>query len=438
MGVQMNKITNRGKQGILFVIIALFVITISGCSSTGANKKYYQGYDSVEMRFLPDTPPSIFYYDPQSPVNEIPIVFEVKNTGASDSFGAVYIHGYDSNIMTVSGDQTLSPNDVSFSADNAGNFRFQTLQSGAGGATYVGIAGGAGGTGNFAFQKTTRDGSKTVSYGSNIFTADGKVKTIDLFFNSRSVGSYLHRWHMQSMAERQSQFLGYRTVFGLNGDTEVTPGGDLEVYDFPTAIWYLPESLEEFKQRIMVTSCFDYVTHSTAMVCIDRAPQSNTKKACKASTVSLSGGQGAPVAITSIEQRSSARKVTFVIHVKHNKKQTDDKLLDYNSLFKCNPDSGQILRPNDLNIVYIGNIALSGISYLDQMGNPKVYTLPPSVTCTPDNRIRLDESGNGQIICSFEFDPLDTNVAAYQAPLEIELWYGYSKSIYKDVLIRRV
>ena len=72
-------------------------------------------------------------------------------------------------------------------------------------------------------------------------------------------------------------------------------------------------------------------------------------------------------------------------------------------------------------------IALSGFDSV---------TSPGMITCTPDYKIRLDTSGNGQISCTANF-PLNAE-SAYEAPLEIELWYGYSKNIYKEITIKRI
>ena len=191
----------------------------------------------------------------------------------------------------------------------------------------------------------------------------------------------------------------------------------------PATIINLPSSLEEFRQRVMITSCFDYATHASQMVCIDPEPYSNVRKSCIPTTVSLGGGQGAPVAVTTIEQRPGKGRTTFVINIHHNKKSTYDELYDYFSLYKCDPASGAMVKTTDKNVVYVGYVYLSDIDI--------------TMSCIPDQTIRLDESGNGQITCSIVFPPGMAS-SAYQAPLEVELWYGYSKTIFKDIIVRRI
>jgi hypothetical protein len=214
---------------------------------------------------------------------------------------------------------------------------------------------------------------------------------------------------------------GWLKVFDMEGRNPDNPNGDVEVIEFPATITYLPPSSEQFIQRIMVTSCFDYATHASAMVCVDPQPYSNVLKACKPLTVSAGSGQGAPVAITTIEQKPSRGKTVFTINVHHTKKEMYDDLYDYFSLYKCDPASGEMVKATDKNIVYVGYVFLS---------NEDI-----TMNCIPDQIIRLDESGNGQIMCTAA---IPEGVSAYQAPLEIELWYGYSKSIYRDVIIKRI
>ena len=165
------------------------------------------------------------------------------------------------------------------------------------------------------------------------------------------------------------------------------------------------------------------------MVCIDPAPNSNVKKACKPMTVSMSGGQGAPVSVVKIDQKSSNKKTVFTITIKHTKKNTMDEIYDLYSLDKCNPNFGigNIVKTTDKNVVYVNSIILSKMDITQY--------------CSPNSgnmgKIMLDDAGNGYITC---IAPLDfaNQPGAYTAPLEIELWYGYSKSIYKTVNIKRI
>jgi len=395
----------------IFLMIALLAVSfvLSGCSGFGIGtpsnyqRKYYQGYNSLDMKFATASPPDIFYYDPQSSDNEIPIVINVQNKGAADTYGVIFIQGYDPHIMQIAGGQTPGSGNIQIGGSGS-SFYFSVSN------VYIGLSGG-GSNANLGF--TSPNGN---IYGLNAFTSNGQLKSIMIRMNPGRIGFGLG----QKALTLFSTNLGWNAPIALEGDTIDTPGGGTEVYDFPTYIYYLPESLEQFPQTIMATACFDYATRSTTMMCIDPKPNSNTVKACVPRSVSPSGGQGGPVAITRVDQQSSSAKTVFTIYIHHYKQSSLDELYDLNSLYKCNPSSASLVKATDKNVVYLG--------YAELSGRPLI--------CASDGRIRLDDSGNGQISCSAIFDGLTTD--AYTAPLEVELWYGYSKSIYKTLQIKRV
>jgi len=403
------------------VALLLIIVFVSGCSGpiTGgsSSKKYYKGYDSIELKFLEDTPPYMFYYDDTSFDNEIPIVIQVANKGASNAVGGIYIHGYDPHFIQVSGG-ALPPTSA---LDGSGNS--WTFGGSSNGNYYVGFSGGGF---NIGVAGNTNTGNTNVGvgfrsedghlYGSSVMTPNGGYMSMAITLNPSSIGYLMAQ---TTLSGYLSTYAGYNSIIALEGDSPYTPGGGIQVYEFPAWIGGMPESLEEFRQPIMVTACYGYVTKATAMVCIDPNPRSNTKKVCRPSTVSLGGGQGAPIAITSIEQQAGTGKAVFTIHVQHNKKNTYDEVFDYYNLWKCDPQAGAIVKPTDKNIAYVGMITLSGIP----------------LVCTPYEWIRLDQGGSGVISCTATYDVMST---AYEAPLEVELWYGYSKNIYKEILIRKI
>jgi len=407
----------------------------------GTTQKYYTGYNSVEMRFLEDTPPTTFFYDSEAKdiqVNTIPINVELYNKGSSDSYGALFIHGFDPNIVAVQGYTNNYPgytgplraSNSMFGGwySNSNNFALSLLNVPIGNSVVGLNLLNVGGQKSISFSSFGMNGAAFTDR-SGMFTA--------MNFQTRAgvagyggistgvvqgrIGSVLTPITIGMM--NAFGWSGWLKNFQLEGRSSDNPGGGMDVVEFPSTILQLPPSLEQFTQRIMVTSCFDYATHASTMVCIDPEPYSNVKKACTPLTVSLGGGQGAPVSITTIEQRPGRGRTTFVINVHHTKADTYDELYDYFSLYKCDPASGEVVKTTDKDIVYVGYVYLS--------------TYDITMTCMPDQVIRLDESGNGQITCSVNF-PAGMATSAYEAPLEIELWYGYSKTIFRDVIIKRI
>jgi hypothetical protein len=434
-------------KAFLILTIVLIIFTVTGCASfstngngnANANRKYYTGYNSVEMNFLQDSPPAIFYYDSEADdmeSNTIPIHVEVYNKGSSDTFGALFIHGFDPNIVAVGGYTRAYPYSTYttgawntpmfsgwFSSTNAFSISGLNIPVGDSlinlGFTQLGDRK------IISFSSFNVGGRSALfnalRYGATSSTGYAGYTGINTGVAQMNIGAALNPI-TEGMFSAYGWNYGWLQKFTLEGRNRNNPMGGMNVIEFPATILTLPPSLEEFRQRIMVTSCFDYATHASTMVCLDPEPYSNVKKACSPVTVSAGGGQGAPVAITTIEQRPGRGRTTFTINVHHSKGGYDE-LYDYFNLYKCDPASGQIVKTTDKNIVYIGYVYLSNFDI--------------TMSCIPDQMIRLDSSGNGQITCSIIF-PEGMATSAFEAPLEVELWYGYSKTIYRDMIIRRI
>jgi hypothetical protein len=362
----------------------------------------------------------------------IPVIVELYNKGASNSYGALFIQGFDPNIVAIQGYSSGYPG---YSGPTRGGSNFGGWVNGNNYAFNIGGLTGNNGVINFGVSNINGQPSLSFSSFSGANDRSGLFSSLGFTIQAGSngmvgissgvvssrVGAALNPI-TEGMFSAYGWDNGWLKTFLLEGRNSYTPAGGMDIVEFPATIMTLPPSLEEFRQRVMVTACYDYATHASEMVCIDPEPYSNVKKACKPTTVSLGGGQGGPVSITTIEQRPGRGKTTFVINVRHSKKGTYDELYDYFSLYKCDAGSGEIVKTTDKNIVYIGYVYLS--------------TYDITMTCIPDQVIRLDSSGNGQITCTVEFPP-NMASSAYEAPLEVELWYGYSKTIFKDILIRR-
>jgi hypothetical protein len=83
-----------------------------------------------------------------------------------------------------------------------------------------------------------------------------------------------------------------------------------------------------------------------------------------------------------------------------------------------------------LNVVYLGDV---------RIGNTGLRTASNAggMSCSPQI-IRLDpKTGTGTTTCTYPIEYTQIR-SAYETPLVIELWYGYSQDIQKDVVIKRV
>jgi len=197
----------------------------------------------------------------------------------------------------------------------------------------------------------------------------------------------------------------------LEGKNPYNLGGGYDVVSFRgNIINFDNEKIDTYKANFLVTSCYNYETLASQTVCIDPEPYS-TKQKTKICTIpqsySLSGGQGAPVGVTKIEETVLSNKIQFKVYIKN---LGNGKIIDKNRL---NIDCPYSLDYTNLNKVYIS-------------GRVSGYSL----SCRPNNPIRLINSG-GSVICTIPKPAMSKS--AYTTPLQIKLEYGYTSSIQKGI-----
>ncbi|MFH1399673.1 MAG: hypothetical protein ABIG95_06190 [Candidatus Woesearchaeota archaeon] len=194
------------------------------------------------------------------------------------------------------------------------------------------------------------------------------------------------------------------------GDTYPAGGyATLEAKDVPVN---LPEGVDTYSANMKVTACYTYSTLAAAQVCVDPDPTQNQDDACAVHDVSLSGGQGAPVAVTHVkEETSSAGDVVFAITIEN---QGDGTIINSAKVGACTTD----VKASDLDMVTLTSVKLSSKSITDG--------------CNPRDPLRM-VNGKGVIYCK-------TNVAgnAYSTALQVEISYGYKSSISKTINVRKV
>jgi len=180
------------------------------------------------------------------------------------------------------------------------------------------------------------------------------------------------------------------------------PGGDISYLSFPYKIQNWPAGLESTDQSILVTSCYVYTTHAAPMICVDPYPESLGRKVCTPKTIAYTKGQGAPVAVTKIEQENTPHDIFFTIHFE---KKGNGLVYDPNQLEKCNPwymEKRVTLR--DYDNIYLGQIRVEGD--------------PTLIECTQTNsKFRLNNE-RGQITCRYPITY--RSQSAYQTPLVVE------------------
>jgi hypothetical protein len=212
----------------------------------------------------------------------------------------------------------------------------------------------------------------------------------------------------------------FGTEYLLEGDTYEYPSGGVSYVNFDGTVVTWPPGLDYTTQSFLVTNCFLYATYAAPVVCIDPSPYSEDRKVCVPRTYTGTAGQGAPVAVTYIYQENSPRQATFEIHIKN---VGGGQVYDPGMLEMCSPYFPARVTNENLNIVYIGDVRVSGDLQ--------------RLRCTPNNYVRLNpQTGEGVVTCMYEI-PFSGMRSAYNTPIVVELWYGYSKTMEKKVLIKR-
>ncbi len=202
----------------------------------------------------------------------------------------------------------------------------------------------------------------------------------------------------------------------LEGKSTYNPDGGYTSVIIAGPVYELPEGTPFYPTKVIVTATYNYETIASAKVCVDPSP-SGTKireKVCDIESyqsISL-GSQGAPVAVTSIEEEPTYRSLLFKIYVS----DVGNGLLIDESDVGRNPNKGYDW--DRLNKVRIADVTL---------GN-RVMT-----ECKPDigDYLRLSD-GKGYIFCKLDTSGIDS---VYTAPLNVKLRYGYANSVSKDLEI---
>ena len=405
--------------------------------------KFLSGYDSIEVSLEPGSPPSKLFYSPTHPeINDFEIAVRLKNKGASNALGAVYIIGYDPFILEI--ENSTPPSSTIFCG--IGSW-VDLLQ-------HVGV-GVQRGSVNIGFR--CREESTTISIRNeenfeirDLFGALGEIlsenehakKLGELFnimnldikrtngkwdfvlnfdFDLNSSEKYLYGQDMVLALnlERLTEG-GFGKGFCLEGDNRLFPGGDEDVVSFKARVKNLPQNAENTYTGVLVDVIYGYTTFASTDICIDPSPYRNELDVCKMTTTKrISGGQGAPVEVYQIDQEYARTAMLYTIHVRHRGK---GRVIDIDALKKA--PYKDLLQEYDLNKVKIAKMWI---------GNTP---LNPLTNCDNEGVIYLDERGEGFITCHYDITDLE-NAPAFTTPISIELWYGYEQILKRDITIRK-
>lgn len=209
--------------------------------------------------------------------------------------------------------------------------------------------------------------------------------------------------------------------FILDGKSRYNPNGEETTKMYYSTAKGLDEMSRTHDLRVIATACYTYGTHLSSEICIDPDVY-NTRDIEKPCTVEDKrfNGQGAPVAITKIEQtmtknREKRKPIIPVFHITvQNKGQ--GRVIDKLSTKKyC--DSGN-LHSEDF-----GNVDISA-----SVGDKKM-------SCNPGT-IDLDETGKADVRCR-PSEGFEEGESSYISMIQVDLEYGYTLSISKEFELKR-
>jgi len=171
----------------------------------------------------------------------------------------------------------------------------------------------------------------------------------------------------------------------------------------------LPAESESYPTTLKVTACYPYSTEAIIPVCVDPDPTNNKDDTCTPKPISVSGGQGAPVAVTKVETISVRGSASFRLTVQN---QGKGYVLKTDKVLSC---MSRLPQP-DLDAIEVTEAKI-GVNSL--VCDPAIIRLVNNVGTTK---------------CTGKVN----SGSAYTSNLLLKLSYAYKDSITKPVSVRRI
>jgi hypothetical protein len=231
-------------------------------------------------------------------------------------------------------------------------------------------------------------------------------------------------------------------LFGLEGRSLYNPIGGMDRRTVELTTKKLGPQMEVITSTVAITTCYPYKTEATAQVCVDTDiyGEKMQEKVCTPNDLSmgtierdgeeLPRGQGAPIAVTKIEQkmlsheRQDSMKPTYVIHVQNMGNGVPIDIDGYEKA--CEGASSQ---KKTVNVVKANVFLSDRTNQLDC--KPKLE----ASSTDKAGYIKL-EGGEDTIKCELKEGILKA-YGTFTTPLIIDLDYGYTYTISKPVLLKK-
>ncbi|PIN81392.1 hypothetical protein COV13_01405 [Candidatus Woesearchaeota archaeon CG10_big_fil_rev_8_21_14_0_10_32_9] len=432
---------NTTKILLLFVLLSGLLL-LTGCGigdmrgqcSEGDACTYYTGMNGILLQ--QESAPRMLYYRTadltSSDGNVAEFSIRLRNDGASDSYGAVFLSGFGPELFSIYKYKDGVEQEIMIDRANTANCYFNLLGfSGnslgftAGCLTY-GVSGYSGTSGNWGLNLDLDKlgqlfGTKFPAIGVNLENLGDGRYNFGLSANGVLINILNHGALLMSIAQNFDFDKFGGSEFALKGDNPDSPGGDIDFKTFKVRMksdW--PAGQDYFNVPYQIKTCYAYTTFVSPMLCIDPDPFSDEDKVCRAETYTWGGSQGGPVAVTRLEQTNTGREMILDFTIRN---VGSGRVWDVGYLEACSPYYPGSVKPTMLNIVYIGQ-AFVGETPID---------------CSRNYQIRLDpNTQDARFTCRYPLDESGNVGSAYAIPLKMELWYGYEETYNNQITIRRL
>ncbi len=249
-----------------------------------------------------------------------------------------------------------------------------------------------------------------------------------------------------SIIKMNKKSIALSTLY-LPAASSINPLGGLDTAEFDGNIVADNILIDSYNPTILVTACYPYFTKSTPMVCIDPEPfDTRQEKVCNIGSQTVPN-QGAPIAVTRIDQEAAAGKIQFKISIENV--GDGDVIWDKAGatkigqlLDRCNPNEGGRLDRKDFDRVQLEKVQIGNIDLM-RVKDPKTGEIKnqcsPFADDTKDSThlVRLFD-GEGFVICTLDVKDLGDIQSAYTTPIDIELRYAYRSTISKPIQIKKL
>ncbi len=221
--------------------------------------------------------------------------------------------------------------------------------------------------------------------------------------------------------------------------SSVNPLGGLDTVEFDGKITASKVAVDSYDPTILATLCYPYFTKASPTVCIDPFPfDDRQQKVCSIGSQTLPS-QGAPIAITRIDQEAATNNIKFKITIKNVGKwdvlkpgsdESNVNILDKCSLSADVAGKKPALDRKDFDKIKLEKVEIGSV---DLFKNGKCGPFADGST----DIIRLF-NGEGFIICSLDISSLGTIPSAYTTPLNIQLSYSYRSTASRHIKISKL